>query len=102
MKMFLIVLSFFCFFQQALYAQQNEWISYVPNAPVASSYQTVPLVETQQIITTIIRPAPVIVYSWIPVYINQPVIYEKYNIFCRQRIVVQQPVIYWTYRPIAY
>ena len=101
MKIFLTALSCLFFLQHSLYANPNEWIPYVPNAPVAN-YQAPVLMETQQTIVTTIRPSPVIVYNWVPVYINQPVVYEKYSIFCRQRIVVQQPVIYWVYRPIAY
>jgi hypothetical protein len=101
MKMLFISVGCLLFLQHSLYANPNEWMPYIPNAPVVN-YQVPTLVETHQTIVTTIRPSPVIVYNWVPVYINQPVIYEKYSIFCRQRIIAQQPVIYWVYRPIAY
>jgi hypothetical protein len=101
MKIFFATLSCLLFLQNPSYANPNDWMPYVPNVPV-TNYQSPTFVETQQTIVTTIRPAPVVVYNWVPVYVNQPVVYEKYSIFCRQRIVAQQPVIYWVYRPTAY
>ena len=78
-------------------AYSQEWVSYNPYPPVVQ----VPAVPSQSFSTYIVQQ-PIVVYRWVPQYINQPVLVEQRFLFCKRYHLTVQPTIQWIQQPIVY
>ena len=90
-----ILLIFTCLLFSSANAQ--EWVSYNPYPPVIQ----VPAVPSQSFSTYVIQQ-PIVVYRWVPQYINQPVLVEHRFLFCKKYHWTVQPTIQWVQQPIVY
>ena len=89
------LILFISLFLSSAYAQ--EWVSYNPYPPVVQ----VPAVPSQSFSTYIVQQ-PIVVYRWVPQYINQPVLVEQRSLFCKRYYWTVQPTIQWINQPIIY
>lgn len=78
-------------------AYAQEWVSYNPYPPVVD----VPAVPAQTLTTYVVQQ-PVVVYRWVPQYINQPVLVEQRFLFCKRYHWTVQPTIQWVQQPVIY
>lgn len=86
-----------CLFSNQIYAQ-NEWVPY--REPYITQNISQNIILQTNIENIYIRP-PVLMYDWMPYYINQMAILEKRNNwFCQQQYIIYQPTIQWVYQPV--
>ena len=78
-------------------AYSQEWVSYNPYPTVVQ----VTAVPSQSFSTYIVKQ-PIVVYRWVPQYINQPVLVEQRFLFCKRYHWTVHPTIQWIQQPIVY
>lgn len=76
------------------YAQ--DWAPYQPTPQII---QTQPVYQVQYIAAQ--RPS-MVVYQWIPQYINQPILVEQRFIFCKKYYWTNYATIQWVPQQIIY
>lgn len=74
----------------------QEWIPY---QPIPQIIQPQPVYQAQYVA---VQHPPIIIYQWIPQYVNQPVLVEQRFMFCKKYHWINHPTIQWVPQQIIY